>query len=221
MMKLHTLFFIFSLLAPALASAGWFSDDNDRTKNCYNWYGEKEACYRQHSEKIESYVGLNYMDFTGEERESLVGNTGFGATYLTTSGLDAFRLMFGGSLYMADGNVYINDTRHVGTLYSGELLLGFSLKAYRRSTVRPFLEVLGAVGFKSLEMSRPPTGVDNRTFGFSYGGKGSMGMEFGFWRSVAIKTSIDYYDVRAKDIAGSDAFPMTSLGASIGLTFFH
>lgn len=221
MMNTRVFLLILSLILPSIAGAGWFSDDDDRTKNCYNWYGEKESCYRQHSEKIESYVGFNYLDFNGEEEESLVGNTGFGATYLTTTSLDAFRFMYGGNLYMADGNVYVGGTRYTGTLYSGELLLGFSLKAYRRSTVRPLLEVLGAVGFKSLDMSRPPTGVDNRTFGFSYGGRASMGMEFGFWRSVAIKTTIDYYDVRAKDIAGSDSFPMTSLGASIGLTFFH
>lgn len=222
MMYTKSLFLIFSLILPSVASAGWFSDDDQRTqKNCYNWYGEKESCYRQHSEKIESYVGMNYYAFNGEEQESLVGNTGFGVTYLTTSSLDAFRFIFGGTLYTADGNVYVDNTRYTGTLYSGELLLGFSVKAYRRSTVRPLLDVVGAVGFKSLDMSRPPAGVDNRTFGFSYGGRVSMGMEFGFWRSVAIKTTIDYYDVRAKDIAGSDAFPMTSLGASIGLTFFH
>lgn len=220
-MTLQHLCFLIVIAMSSITQAGWFSDDDDRTKNCYNWYGEKEACYRQHHEKHESFVGINYMDFTGEEEESLVGNTGFGMTYLTTSGLNAARFVFGGSLYMADGNVYVADTRYSGTLYSGEILLGFSLKAYRRATVRPMLDVLGVAGFKSLEMSRPPTGVDNRTFGFSYGVKAAAGMEFGFWRSVAIRTTIDYYDVRAKDIAGSSAFPMTSLGATIGLTFFH
>lgn len=220
MRKFLILFFILIGFTPC-AVAGWFSDDDDRVKNCYNWYGEKEACYRPHNEKHESFVGFNYMDFNGEEEESLVGNTGFGMTYLTTSGLNAARFVFGGSLYMADGNVYVADTRYTGTLYSGEILLGLSLKAYRRATVRPMLDILGVAGFKSLEMSSPPTGVDNRTFGFSYGVKAAAGMEFGFWKSVAIRATVDYYDVRASKIAGSDAFPMTSLGASIGLTFFH
>lgn len=215
------IFFFILILSSFPAHAGWFSDDEKSVKNCYNWYGEKEPCYRQHNEKVETLLSFNYMDFTGDEVESLTGNTGFGATYLTTSGLDAARFVFGGSLYYADGNVYIESSRRVGTITSGELILGFSFKAYRRSTVRPILDILGLVGFKSLDMSNPPTGVDNRTFGFSYGGKVAAGMEFGFWRSLALRTTVDYYDVRAQDIAGSDAFPMKSLGASFGLVFFH
>lgn len=207
--------FIFS------AHAGWFSDDKENPKHCYNWYGEKEHCNSRQTTKNESYVGFNYLDFNGDEEESLVGNQGFGMTYLTTTSVEAFRFVYGGALYMADGNVYVGSTRYTGTLYSGELLLGFSVKAYRRATVRPLLEVLAAVGFKSLEMSRAPAGVDNRTFGFSYGGKGSMGMEFGFWRPVAVRATVDYYHVSAPDIAGSSAFPLSALGASFGLTFFH
>lgn len=212
----------FLILIIALPShAGWFSDDKEKPKHCYNWYGEKEYCNSRHTEKNESYVGFNFLDFNGDEEESLVGNQGFGLTYLTTTSQEAFRFIYGGSLYMADGNVYVGGTRYLGTLYSGELLLGFSLKAYRRATVRPLLEVVAAVGFKSLEMNRAPTGVDNRTFGFSYGGKASMGMEFGFWRPVAVRATVDYYAVAAPDIAGSDSFPISALGASLGLTFFH
>lgn len=220
---MNKLFALIALITTAsvAANASWFGGDDDKGKNCYNWYGEKEHCYRTHNEKNESYVGGNFLDFNGDEEESLVGNQGFGATYLTTSSLQAVRFMYGGSLYVADGNVYVGGSRYVGTLYSGELLVGLSLKAYRRATVRPLLEVLAAVGFKSLEMSRAPAGVDNRTFGFSYGGKGSMGMEFGFWKAVAIRTTIDYYGVSASKIAGSDSFPMTALGVSLGLTFFH
>lgn len=205
----------------ATAHAGWFSDDAEKPKHCYNWYGEKEHCYRQYNEKNESYVGFNFLDFNGDEEESLVGNQGFGMTYLTTSGVEAFRFVYGGALYMADGNVYVGGTRYQGTLYSGELLLGFSVKAYRRATVRPLLEVLGTIGFKSMEMRRAPVGENSRSFGFSYGGKASMGMEFGFWRPVAIRATVDYYHVSAQKIAGSDAFPMTALGASLGLVFFH
>lgn len=214
-------FLLFPIAVVVPAMAGLFGSDDHRPKNCYNWYGERETCYRQHSEKNETLVALNYYDFNGKEEQSLTGNVGFGATYLTTTSLDAARFVFGGSLFMADGNVWVDNMRYLGTLYSGELLLGLSLKAYRRSTVRPMLELIGTLGFKSLEMSRPPTDVENKTFGFSYGVRASMGMEFGFWRSVAVRTMIDYYDVRAKNIAGSDAFPMTSLGASFGLVFFH
>jgi hypothetical protein len=221
-MQLRFLILLF-IFAPTLlvstASASWFGDD-DKGKNCYNWYGEKEQCYTKHSEKKESYVGFEFKDFYGSEDESLTSSTGYGLTYLTTSSLDAFRFLFGGSLYYADGFAYLSSTRHAMTMYSGEVLLGFSIKAYRRSVVRPFLEVLAIGGFKSLEMTRPPTGVDNRTFGFSYGGKGSMGMEFGFWKATALRASIEYYDVRSK-LAGSDSLPITSLGVGVGIVVFH
>lgn len=210
-------FIVFIAAVPV--QAGFF-DDDEKGKNCYNWYGEKEVCYRQHQNKKESYIGFNYMNFYGSRDESMTGSVGTGATYLTTSSLEAFRFIFGGSIYYSDSNIYLSNTGYSGTLYSAEVLIGFSLKAYRRSMVRPMLEVLGVGGLKSLQLARPPDGVDTRTVGFSYGVKGSMGMEFGFWRSVALRAMVDYYDVRA-DIAGVSAFPISSFGGSIGLTFFH
>lgn len=209
---------ILFFLLPITGHAFWGSDSKEKRDVCVTWYGEKEPCMGP-KKKTESYFGFQMYSFIGNKTKSATGSSGYGGTYLATTQESHFRFLFGGSMYYAPTKTYLDDEDYSANMLAADLILGLSIKPFLRSTIRPILEIVALGGIKSMEMANPPTGTDDQTLGFSYGGKAGMGFEVGFSRFTALKALLEYQDVTVNELAGRKDFPLDGLGFTIGLVF--
>lgn len=214
-MKVLSFLVGFLLWSPAFAG----DPDEPRERDvCVNWYGEKEPCSGPYK-KTESYYGFQMYSFIGDKTKSATGSYGYGGTYLATTSQSHFRFHFGGSLYYAPTRTYLSNVSYNANILAADFILGFSIKPFLRSTVRPLIEVFALGGVKSMTMANPPTGVNDQTVGFSYGGKAGMGFEIGFSRFTAMKAMLEYQKITVSQLAGASNFPLDGLGFTLGLVF--
>ncbi len=136
-MKLLAFHILF--LSSLTAHAGWFGGDERERDVCVTWYGEKEPCYGPKS-KTENYFGLQAYSFIGNKDKSATGSYGYGLTYLATTSESHVRFMFGGSLYYAPTQTWIAQEDYSANILAADLILGFSIKPFLRTTFRPMIE---------------------------------------------------------------------------------
>lgn len=166
-----------------------------------------------------TYLGGMYSSFSGERENSLSGVDGFGLMILATPHKSRLRFVYGAALQFADGIGYFGSTRHLATMYSADAFIGFSIYPMVTAVaIRPFLEAGGLGGFKYMDVVNPPTGVDARSTGLSYGYRLAIGLETSFSAKYALRMSADYIKSTA-DVGGVSDYQLDTFSFGLGLCF--
>jgi hypothetical protein len=184
---------------------------------CSTTFGPSRYCA---DGDAESYLAFKLNSFAGDRSKSMTGSYSYNLSLTTVTSKDPVSFLMGGQIGYSNTNVYINDGSPAAARYiSLDIPLGVSIKFFRYHTIRPVLDIYGLVGFKSLDMGSPPSGVDNKTLSLSYGYGGSFGLEFSFTNYTGFRATIDYEDNKAMNLANQDAFNLSALCFKVGFVF--
>lgn len=183
---------------------------------CTNMLGSDQPCSKN---EMETFFSYKLTSFVGDQQKSFTGSYshGFSMTSVTERSNFSFLLGLQGSY----GNMlaYINSLAYSSRLMGIDVPLGFSIKFFRSTWLRPVIDLYGLVGFRSLEVMAPPSGVDNKTMSFSYGYGVGLGFELGVSRKTAVRVMADYEMNSAQNLANQSGFKLDALAYRIGLVF--
>lgn len=185
--------------------------------NCNRTFGPNQHCFDGDSE---SFLAFKLNSFVGDRTKSLTGSYSYNLSFTSVTGKDNFSFLLGGQLGYGSVSAYINNgSALIGKYTSLDIPVGVSIKFFKSNRIRPILDLYGLVGFKSLDLSSPPTGVDNKTIGLSYGYGGSFGLEFNIGNYTSLRGTMDYETNTAQSLANQSGFNLSALCFKFGIVF--
>lgn len=166
-----------------------------------------------------TFFAGTYQSYSGERENSLAGINGYGLTVISTPHYNHFRLIYGATLSYVDGRGYLAGNRHGMTGYSADAIIGMSIyPIVAKVKIRPFFELGGIGGFKYLEVSNPPTGVEGRATGLSGGYRLSIGLETNLSFKYGLRISADY-NKSTSSMLEANNFSFDNFAFSLGFFF--
>lgn len=214
-MKHICLIFLLGFVGLESAFAFW---DDDKKNVCYNWNGDREPCGRS-SLRRESLLGGQFNSYYGDRDASFTGSYSQGLVLSTVKSHSSVRFLFGGQFLFSNANAYIAQTSYKTQMLSADLMFGVSIKPFKDTTLQPVFELAALGGFKSLQITSPPPGIDSKNLAPSYGGKLSLGLDLRLSRFYALRPAVDYQICRLSGIVDGERLNLDSLGFSLSLVF--
>lgn len=140
-----------------------------------------------------TYFAGGYQNYTGDRENSLAGIDGYSLTVVSTPHKNHFRLIYGATLSYIDGRGYVAGDRYSMFGYGADAIIGLSIyPVVKKIAIRPFFEMAGIGGFKYLDVSNAPDGIQSRETGLSGGYKLSIGLETNLGDKYGLRTTVDY-----------------------------
>lgn len=217
MANIWCLKFIFAFLV-CLPSTGFsLIRANQPDDKCTTVFGRSRYCTEGRGE---TFLAFKLNSYIGERHQSQTGSYSYNLSMTTVTSKNWFSFLFGGQVGYGIVNFYLNNSRESqGKFLSVDIPMGISMKLFRTNKIRPVIDLYGLVGFKNLDLTSPPSGVDYKTIALSYGYAGSFGLEFSLSKFTRFRATIDYETNQAPNLANQDKYNLNALAYKLGIVF--
>lgn len=167
-----------------------------------------------------SFIGVQTELYTGDEENSLSGNSGYGINFSSYSENDGpFKFVMGANLSYSSALGFLDVTEYDMTMYGADLVLGFNFSPFRKSFISPNLEIAAVSGFRMFDVLEPPAGEEEKSLTTSSGYKVSLAVDFGSNQKSKFRLYADYYKRTAGNVSGITSFSTDALGVGVGFSF--
>ncbi|MGK5088785.1 hypothetical protein WDW86_14605 [Bdellovibrionota bacterium FG-2] len=165
-------------------------------------------------------VELGTTIHSGVTGKSLTGANGYFMAFRSERRKGLFRPEMAAELQRTSGNVTVGSEAADVTVLGAAFLGGFHCFFFKEGRFQPFVGANAVLGWHSLRMTTPPSGIEPYTQGLSYGFEATAGvdMRFGGFDGTAFRLNTGMWSV-SSSLAGVSGFQLGGVRIAVGLVF--